>query len=229
MSAPRTPLTGGAPAPGEAVAAASRGRTARTWERLSRNPTLGLLALLLVMWVLAWIFVPKFGSADNIRTVLRQASDLSVAATGILFVLLIGGIDLSVGALYGLTSVLLVTVMIQTGSLPLALAVALGAGVLFGLVNGWLVQWIRIPAFITTLGGYYIAFALAQIDLSGQHAQDAGLTTSSWASRPASSSVASPTPSPTWSSWPWWWGSWPGWCSTTRVSGGRSWPSATTA
>jgi ribose/xylose/arabinose/galactoside ABC-type transport system permease subunit len=119
------------------------------------------------MWVLAWIFVPKFGSADNIRTVLRQASDLSVAATGILFVLLIGGIDLSVGALYGLTSVLLVTVMIQTGSLPLALAVALGAGVLFGLVNGWLVQWIRIPAFITTLGGYYIAFALAQMISSG--------------------------------------------------------------
>ena len=119
------------------------------------------------MWALAWIFVPNFGSVDNIRTVLRQASDLSVAAVGILFVLLIGGIDLSVGALYGLSSVVLVTVMIQTGSLPLALATALGTGVLFGLVNGALVQWVRIPAFITTLGGFYIAYALAQMISAG--------------------------------------------------------------
>jgi ribose/xylose/arabinose/galactoside ABC-type transport system permease subunit len=119
------------------------------------------------MWALAWILVPKFGSVDNIRTVLRQASDLGVAAIGILFVLLIGGIDLSVGALYGLSSVVLVTVMIQTGSLPLAIAAALGAGVLFGLLNGVLVQWVRIPAFITTLGGFYIAYALAQMISAG--------------------------------------------------------------
>ncbi len=149
------------------AATARRGRAAAAWDRISRNPTLGLLALLLIMWVLAWILVPKFGSVDNIRTVLRQASDLGVAAIGILFVLLIGGIDLSVGALYGLSSVVLVTVMIQTGSLPLALAVALGTGVLFGLLNGVLVQWVRIPAFITTLGGFYIAFALAQMISAG--------------------------------------------------------------
>jgi ribose transport system permease protein len=104
---------------------------------------------------------------DNIRNVLRQASDLGVAAIGILFVLLIGGIDLSVGALYGLTSVVLVTAMIQTGSFPLALVAALGTGVLFGLLNGVLVQWVRIPAFITTLGGFYIAFALAQMISAG--------------------------------------------------------------
>ena len=149
------------------AATARRGRAAGAWDRISRNPTLGLLALLLVMWALAWILVPKFGSVDNIRTVLRQASDLGVAAIGILFVLLIGGIDLSVGALYGLSSVVLVTVMIQTGSLPLAVAAALGTGVLFGLFNGVLVQWVRIPAFITTLGGFYIAYALAQMISAG--------------------------------------------------------------
>jgi ribose/xylose/arabinose/galactoside ABC-type transport system permease subunit len=154
-------------APPKPATTTRRGRAAGTWDRISRNPTLGLLALLLVMWVLAWILVPKFGSVDNIRNVLRQASDLGVAAIGILFVLLIGGIDLSVGALYGLSSVVLVTVMIETGSLPLALAAALGAGVLFGLLNGVLVQWVRIPAFITTLGGFYIAFALAQMISAG--------------------------------------------------------------
>jgi ribose/xylose/arabinose/galactoside ABC-type transport system permease subunit len=167
MSAPSAPATGGSMASPQPAATAGRGRAAGTWDRISRNPTLGLLALLLVMWALAWVLVPNFGSVDNIRTVLRQASDLGVAAIGILFVLLIGGIDLSVGALYGLSSVVLVTVMIQTGSLPLALAAALGAGVLFGLLNGILVQWVRIPAFITTLGGFYIAYALAQMISAG--------------------------------------------------------------
>ena len=167
MSASSAPATGGKMTSPQPSPTAGRGRAAGTWERISRNPTLGLLALLLIMWALAWILVPKFGSVDNIRTVLRQASDLSVAAIGILFVLLIGGIDLSVGALYGLSSVVLVTVMIQTGSLPLALAAALGAGILFGLLNGVLVQWVRIPAFITTLGGFYIAYALAQMISAG--------------------------------------------------------------
>ena len=167
MSTSSAPATGGSMTSPQPAATERRGRAAGTWDRISRNPTLGLLALLLVMWALAWILVPKFGSVDNIRTVLRQASDLGVAAIGILFVLLIGGIDLSVGALYGLSSVVLVTVMIQTGSLPLAIAAALGAGVLFGLLNGVLVQWVRIPAFITTLGGFYIAYALAQMISAG--------------------------------------------------------------
>jgi ribose transport system permease protein len=167
MTAPSAPAAGGSMASPQPAATAGRARAAGVWERVSRNPTLGLLALLLVMWVLAWVLVPKFGSVDNIRNVLRQASDLGVAAIGILFVLLIGGIDLSVGALYGLTSVVLVTAMIQTGSFPLALAVALGTGILFGVLNGVLVQWVRIPAFITTLGGFYIAFALAQMISAG--------------------------------------------------------------
>jgi len=118
MSASSAPATGGKMTSPQPSPTAGRGRAAGTWERISRNPTLGLLALLLIMWALAWILVPKFGSVDNIRTVLRQASDLSVAAIGILFVLLIGGIDLSVGALYGLSSVVLVTVMIQTDNPP---------------------------------------------------------------------------------------------------------------
>jgi ribose/xylose/arabinose/galactoside ABC-type transport system permease subunit len=166
MSSPGAPASGPLTSP-QPASSSGRSRAASTWERVSRNPTLGLLALLVVMWILAWIFVPKFGSLDNIRTVLRQASDLGVAAIGILFVLLIGGIDLSVGALYGLTSVVLVTVMIQTGSFPLALGAALGAGILFGMLNGILVQWVRIPAFITTLGGFYIAYALAQMISAG--------------------------------------------------------------
>lgn len=167
MTARGVPPPGGPPATHEPTTATSRGRLSLIWEQISRNPTLGLLALLLVMWLLAALFVPNFGTPENIRNVLRQASDLSVAAIGILFVLLIGGIDLSVGAVYGLISVVLVTVMIETGNFPLSLAVALGTGVVFGLINGILVQRFRIPAFITTLGGFYIAYAIAQMISAG--------------------------------------------------------------
>ena len=118
------PTSSGSPSTSEPSTATSRGRLSGIWEQISRNPTLGLLALLMVMWALAALFVPNFGTPENIRNVLRQASDLSVAAIGILFVLLIGGIDLSVGALYGLVSVVLVTVMIETGSFPLSLKLA---------------------------------------------------------------------------------------------------------
>ena len=167
MTASHVTATGGAPATPEPAPSTGRGRLAATWDRISRDPSLGLLAILIVMWFLAALFVPKFGSLDNISNILRQASDLAVAAIGIMFVLLIGGIDLSVGALYGLTSVVLVTVMIETSNFPLSLAVALGTGIIFGLVNGVLVQWVRIPAFITTLGGFYIAYAIAQMISAG--------------------------------------------------------------
>jgi ribose/xylose/arabinose/galactoside ABC-type transport system permease subunit len=119
------------------------------------------------MWLIATIAIPRFGSIENIRNVLRQSSDLSIAAIGILFVLIVGGIDLSVGAVYGLTSVVLVTVMAATGSAPIALAAALFVGMAIGVLNGVLVEWVRIPAFITTLGTYYVAFALAQMISAG--------------------------------------------------------------
>ena len=167
MTGSSMPTASGGPPATQAATTTSGGRLGGIWERISRNPTLGLLALLVVMWVMAALLVPNFGTPDNIRNVLRQASDLSVAAIGILFVLLIGGIDLSVGAVYGLTSVVLVTVMLETGNFALSLAVAIGTGVVFGLFNGVLVQWVRIPAFITTLGSFYIAYAIAQMISAG--------------------------------------------------------------
>ena len=141
---------------------------AAVWDRVRAVPALGLLGLLLGMWVIAAIAVPRFGSVENLRNVLRQASDLSIAAIGILFVLIVGGIDLSIGALYGLTSVVLVTVMVATGSAPLAVGAALCIGLAIGATNGILVEWVRVPAFITTLGMYYIAYALAQMISAGE-------------------------------------------------------------
>ena len=135
--------------------------------RLRSVPSIGLVLLLLAIWIAAAVLVPRFGSADNMVNILRQSSDLIIAAIGVMFVLIVAGIDLSIGSLYGLTSVVLVAVITSTGSIPLALAAAMGVGVVVGTLNGLLVERLRVPAFITTLGMFYIVLAVAQMLSSG--------------------------------------------------------------
>ena len=90
-----------------------------------------------------------------------------MAAIGIMFILLLGGIDMSVGALYGLTSVVLVSTIAGTGSVIAGVLAALATALAVGLFNGFVVEKVRVPAFITTLGMSYIALAIAQMRSSG--------------------------------------------------------------
>jgi ribose transport system permease protein len=143
-------------------------------------PALGLVVLLLVFWAVAALAVPRFGSVDNLLNIMRQSSDLIIVAIGVMFVLIVGGIDLSVGSIYGLGSVVLVTVLLDTGQVLLALAAALVVGLAVGLVNGLLIEVVRIPAFITTFGTFYIALAVAQMISAGSSLSvpgDSGLQT----------------------------------------------------
>ena len=71
--------------------------------KLRSVPSNGLVLLLLAIWIAAAVLVPRFGSADNMVNILRQSSDLIIAAIGVMFVLIVAGIDLSIGSLYGLT------------------------------------------------------------------------------------------------------------------------------
>lgn len=140
-------------------------------QRVRAVPALGLVALLLSLWAIAFVAVPRFDTASNFFNILRQSSDLIVVAVGIMFVLLIAGIDLSVGSIYGLTAVVLVTVMVENGNVGLALLAAVGVGIAAGAINGVLVEWFRVPPFITTLGTFYIAFAVAQMVSAGSALQ----------------------------------------------------------
>ncbi|MGC3953304.1 MAG: ABC transporter permease [Propionicimonas sp.] len=135
---------------------------------IRRTPSLGMLLLLAVLWAVAWVVVPRFGSPDNIVNVLRQSTDLIIAALGVLFILLIAGIDMGIGSVYGLTSVVLVSLLAGGVNPAAAIAAALLVGILTGLSNGLIVEVAGVPAFITTLGMFYIAFALAQMLSAGQ-------------------------------------------------------------
>ena len=136
-------------------------------QRVRSISWLGLLGLLAGLWLIAAIAVPRFATGANIVNVLRQSSDLVVAAIGIMFVLLIGGIDISIGSLYGLTSVVLVTAINGTGSAVAGVVIALLVAMVVGSVNGFFVEAVKVPAFITTLGMSFIALAMAQMISAG--------------------------------------------------------------
>ncbi len=117
------------------------------------------LVLILIMGGISLI-APKFLSAANLFLVSRQVSFVAIVAFGELFVILTGGIDLSVGSIMGLAGMAAAYAM-QLG-IPVPLAVGLGilVGMLMGAVSGALVSYVKIPPFIVTLGMLSLASGL---------------------------------------------------------------------
>ncbi|MEJ8845590.1 ABC transporter permease [Variovorax rhizosphaerae] len=112
-----------------------------------------LVALLLICTVVA-VTTPSFLAADNFRNIALQVAVLSVVAIGSSIVILTGGIDLSPGSMIAyLTMILAVMVKLNDTSLWVAIPAVIALGGLLGLVNGVLVAYVRIPAFIVTLAG----------------------------------------------------------------------------
>lgn len=109
-----------------------------------------LIGLLILCMVITFI-TPRFLSITNIRNVLTQVSVNAVIAIGMSFVILTGGIDLSVGSILAVSGAVAASIMKSTGNLFLAIIVALTIGCLIGLINGALVSKGRIQAFIVTL------------------------------------------------------------------------------
>lgn len=109
--------------------------------------------ILLILIVIAVAASPVFLRERNILNLSRQAAILGVVAIGQTFVILTGGIDLSVASVMSLMSVLAANMMDGQDSLvPGVVLFCLGIAALIGLVNGLLVTKLRIPPFIATLG-----------------------------------------------------------------------------
>ncbi|MEN6500440.1 MAG: ABC transporter permease [Rectinema sp.] len=109
------------------------------------------LALILLM-ISVTIFAPNFISGSNLYLVSRQISFVAIVGFGELFVILTGGIDLSVGSIMGLSGV--ISALAMAGQQPIWLSVLLGlfTGLACGLLNGVLISYVRIAPFIVTLG-----------------------------------------------------------------------------
>jgi ribose/xylose/arabinose/galactoside ABC-type transport system permease subunit len=112
----------------------------------------GVWVVLLVTLLVGIVAVPNFATAANADAILRQAAVLGVVALGQTFVVLTGGIDLSVGMLMGLVTVLANGVMAGDASLILPVVVlALACGLLTGVANGLGVVAARVDPLIVTL------------------------------------------------------------------------------
>lgn len=109
--------------------------------------------LLLATVVAGVISSSTFIQSHNIMNVLRQAVALGLVATGQTFVILGGGIDLSVGSTISLTSCLSAGIMAGKGEMVIpAVLIAFAVGISIGLANGFAVSYLKVPPLITTLG-----------------------------------------------------------------------------
>ena len=130
------------------------------WRRLISNYAT-LVALVLLVIIIA-INRPNFIKPSNLINIFRQASIIGLMAVGMTFVVLTGGIDLSVGAIFtaaGMFSALTA----QNHNLPWIVPVLAGlaVGVVLGFINGIVVAVWRVPAFIATLGMQNLARGIA--------------------------------------------------------------------
>ena len=122
-------------------------------------------AVIVALAVVFGAINPNFWSATNLSNVSRQSSILALLAIGQTFAILSGGIDLSVGSLLALVSVVCAQQMKAYG-LAAGIVAGVVAGGLTGLVNGIIIARARVPAFIVTLGMLVAARGLA-LTLSG--------------------------------------------------------------
>lgn len=110
-------------------------------------PTVAVIALVIYFQAQTSSFV----SADSAQNILRQMAFLTVVALAGTFVILIGGIDLSVAANATLAGILIATWIDDFGG-PLAIVMVIAVGAFVGLVNGIITTWLKVPSFLVTLG-----------------------------------------------------------------------------
>jgi ribose transport system permease protein len=125
----------------------NRRKSSNNWLQIA-----GILPILVIICILFSILTPNFPTPGNFVNIFRQASINIVLATGLTFVILTGGIDLSVGSILGVSAVVGVLVSLSAVSW-LAIPAALLTGLIIGLINGALIAFLDLPPFIVTLGG----------------------------------------------------------------------------
>lgn len=128
----------------------SKNFAARITSLMKKNvPFLILLSLLILFTFIA----PNFMTFGNLRTLIRQVSFSGIAAVGLMFVMISGGIDLSIGSQVVLTNVLLAIMMVYGKMDPaVAIPLILGVGLILGAINGLLSITLKIHPLIITLG-----------------------------------------------------------------------------
>jgi len=135
---------------------------------LFRYPEMLTLLGFLVLFVFFSIASESFFTADNVSNIVRQVSINGILAVGMTFVILTGGIDLSVGSVMALTGTIIAGMMINSGLSPIvAILIGIILGAVVGYINGLFTAYARIPAIIVTLAMMEAARGLALLYTGG--------------------------------------------------------------
>jgi galactofuranose transport system permease protein len=121
-------------------------------------PLVATAVVLAILFITAAILYEGFFTWGVFGNILADNAFLGIAAIGMTLVIFTGGIDLSVGAVIGFTSILTATLIVGLGwPPPLAWAAALACGATLGGTMGWLIHGFKLPPFLITLAGLFFA------------------------------------------------------------------------
>jgi ribose transport system permease protein len=128
----------------------------------------GIIIVLMLVMVFFSVTTTAFFTINNLFNVARQVSMLGIVAVGMTFVMLTGGIDLSVGSLLSIVSVVGAGAMVKGGCNPVvAVIISLAVATIFGLFNGLIITKVNIPPLITTLATMTIIRGISYIITGG--------------------------------------------------------------
>jgi len=139
-----------------------------------KSKNVGIVLLFLLVFVLTAMLNENFLDAYNLRNLIQRASLFGLIGIGVSFVIMTGGIDLSIGSVIGLIASVLPLLMVTHGwSSPAALLVVFLLALSIGLVNAFLIAVVRLQPFVVTLCGLMIYRGLARW-LTGDHSPGMG-------------------------------------------------------
>lgn len=129
----------------------------------------GILIVLIVMWVLLMAVSPTFRTVTNAVNILRQVAVNGIIAIGMTFVIMTGGIDLTVGSLVAVAGVVSGSILVANpDNVVLAVAAGILVCALFGAMNGFFAAYMGVPPFVATLAGQTIARGFAYVYSDGK-------------------------------------------------------------
>jgi len=146
----------------------SKNRSSNPFVGIIRN-NIGILGVLIVLCVIVSFATDKFLKPNNLISVLRQISINTYIALGMTLIIILGHIDLSVGAIVAMSGTLTVGFIVTQG-LPIPVAIVLGIllGVIAGLISGSIVAHFGVPAFIITMAMMNVCSGTAYVYSGGQ-------------------------------------------------------------
>src|SRR5699024_5914142 len=135
-------------------------------KRIVKMHEFPIISFTLTVFILLSIFSPNFLEVNNIKTIFSQINITGIVAIGMTMVILLGGIDLSVGSVIAVVSISVGLLMNNGMNIWLAILIGLIIGVLCGVINGLIITKLNIPDIIATLGTMYLFRGVA-ITISG--------------------------------------------------------------